>query len=236
MVQPASAAVTSASRCATGPACARAPARRAPGAATTAAAAVTQRELPAWQGAANSTGTSAVSVPPGSGAVTRAGSGVRTPGPSTRTSIAVPAPVTRPGSSLASATWMICSGRWVVPANKSVDVTPVIRISPSSHAARAGARVRTSKEGTGPPPDQGEEEKKRGEEEEERSCHHASRPHGESLPSAAAGTGRRSIMHPGLTGVSAVSGSWNWSPKPTVAGFTAGFTGRPACPASGGGT
>ena len=37
---------------------------------------------------------------------------------------------------------------------------------------------------------------------------------------------------PASRGVSAVSGSGNWSPKPTVAGFT----GRPADPASGGGT
>src|ERR1700748_3722799 len=146
MVQPGSAAVTSAgcsARCgAPDPAwlCAAAvTGRGAPGrygaanstgTAALAAAAVTARGLPGRYGAANSTGSSAVTVPPGGIPATCDGAGVLTPAPSTRT-------VSGPAGSDASLTTsprMIWRGRATVPANRSVEVTEVMRISSSSHA------------------------------------------------------------------------------------------------------
>ena len=109
MVQPASAAVTSASSRARLVALPGASGPPVPGVA--AAAAVTRRRLPLWYGAANCTGTSAVRVPPGARPVTRTGSGVLTPGPSTRTSTGTRGSVIAPGPSLTSVTRIICRGR-----------------------------------------------------------------------------------------------------------------------------
>src|ERR1700748_2032301 len=123
MVQPGSAAVTSAgcsARCG------------APDPAWLCAAAVTGRGLPGRYGAANSTGTSAVTVPPGGIPATCDGAGVVTPAPSTRT-------VNGPAGSdatLITLTWMIWRARAVVPANRSVESTEVMRIPQSSHVNR----------------------------------------------------------------------------------------------------
>src|ERR1700761_602292 len=114
MVQPGSAAVTwaaSSARCG------------APGPPWLSAAAVTGRGLPGRYGAANSTGTSAVTAPPGGIPATGDGAGVVTPAPSTRT-VSDPA---GSDASLTTLTWMIWRGRAVVPANRSVGVTEGMR-------------------------------------------------------------------------------------------------------------
>src|ERR1700744_3331073 len=82
------------------------------------------RGLPGRYGAATSTGTPAVAVPPGGIPATCDGAGVVTPAPSTRT-------VNGPAgsdASLITLTWMIWRGRAVVPANRSVESAEVMRI------------------------------------------------------------------------------------------------------------
>ena len=83
---------------------------------------------PGTCGAATATPTSAVRSPPGSGTGTLTGRGVLTPGPSTRTVTGVPLARIRPAPALASVTRMTCSGCATVPANRSVEVTLLIRM------------------------------------------------------------------------------------------------------------
>ena len=94
------------------------------------AIAVTWRGLPAAAGAAMSTPTSATCSAPGSRS-SRTGTGVLTPGPSTRTVTGPPAAPGRAGRSSSTVTWMICRGCAAVPPNRSVPATLVIRMAPS---------------------------------------------------------------------------------------------------------
>src|ERR1700742_5286102 len=103
MVQPGSAAVTSAgcsARCG------------APDPAWLCAAAAAGRGLPGRYGAANSTGTSAVTVPPGGIPATCDGAGVVTPAPSTRT---VNGPAGS-GARLITLAWVVWGGAAGGPA------------------------------------------------------------------------------------------------------------------------
>ena len=69
----------------------------------------------------------------GSPRVTTDGVAVSTDAPASRTETVAPA---SPASVAATPTRTTCSGRAVLPVNKSVDSTSVIRIPPSSHAPR----------------------------------------------------------------------------------------------------
>src|SRR5215469_9817326 len=89
---------------------------------------VTWQGLPDVCGAATSMPTSATTRSPGAGQLTSVGAGVATAGPSTRT---LTCPGTAPvasGPSPSSVTRTIASGRATVPPNKSVEVTPLIRM------------------------------------------------------------------------------------------------------------
>ncbi len=93
---------------------------------------VTCSGVPGVCGAATSTPTSTSSCWPGPGPVTTAGCGVVTAGPSTRTVTGAAGwPLPAPSPEIVTRT--IASGRAAVPPNRSVEVTPVIRMPSSSH-------------------------------------------------------------------------------------------------------
>ncbi len=94
------------------------------------AMAVTWRGLPGAAGAAMSTPTSATCSAPGCRS-SRTGSGVLTPGPSTRTVTGTPSGPAGGGRSSSTVTWIICRGCAALPPNRSVPVTLVIRMAPS---------------------------------------------------------------------------------------------------------
>src|SRR6202012_4555830 len=87
---------------------------------------------------------SATTVSPGGPAVTRDGAGVATPAPSTRTLTSLPASA----ASLATLTPTTCRAWRLLPTNRSVEVTPVIRIPSSSHASRSPNRPDGAPAGT----------------------------------------------------------------------------------------
>ena len=93
------------------------------------AIAVTWRGLPAARGAAMSTPTSATCSAPGCARSSRAGAGVLTPGPSTRTVTGALAGAGCGGRSSSTVTRTICSGCATVPPNRSVPATLVIRMA-----------------------------------------------------------------------------------------------------------
>ena len=93
---------------------------------------VTGSDTPA--GPVTATLTSHWRASAGSPRVTSDAVAVSTDGPASRTETVAPA---SPASVAATPTRTTCRGRAVLPVNKSVDSTSVIRIPPSSHAARS---------------------------------------------------------------------------------------------------
>jgi hypothetical protein len=102
-----------------------------PASGSRSAIAVTWRGLPGAAGAAMSTPTSATCSAPGGARSSRTGTGVPTPGPSTRTVTGALAGPGCGGRSSSTVTRTICSGCPAVPPKRSVPATLVIRMAPS---------------------------------------------------------------------------------------------------------
>ncbi len=78
-----------------------------------------------------STPTSATCPEPGCARSSRTGTGVLTPGPSTRTVTGMLGGAACGGRSSSTVTWTICSGCRALPPNRSVPATLVMRMTPS---------------------------------------------------------------------------------------------------------